>query len=424
MTKESVVGFAILAALSSSCCDAASVPLLTVRVQAIQVSDDDGGRAANVTPDQVAQWVEFANRAFADARIRFEFHLDGSDWSVLKSTLLNNMTGTSDPAWVQEKAFGNEIAARHPGKLVLFCRHGPGPNPTGGGFSWWDYNFVAMPGFADASHCGHPHIDAFAHEAGHYLGLPHTFSGDPFKTIDEAETFFQDRGDDPAAFDGDGFTDTPPDPAVRTLECQRVAQITLDGVLFVLPRDNLMSYYDERRALSPQQIARARWILEKRIAGQGALPGNLGATRPVEVEGLRVAEHSAGYTEVQPMAGFGRGSWSGEAQVFWAAKPGDSLTFLLPVEAEGRYRIGLYATLAPDYGRVQVWLDDSRIGQPLDAYAPVVLPSGRVSLGTQWLSAGMHSLGFEMVSKNPASTGYKFGIDCADLVLAVGVERR
>jgi hypothetical protein len=31
--------------------------VLTMRVHAIQVCDDDGGRGANVTPDQVAQWV-------------------------------------------------------------------------------------------------------------------------------------------------------------------------------------------------------------------------------------------------------------------------------------------------------------------------------------------------------------------------------
>jgi len=392
--------------------------LLTIRVQAIRVADDDGRRPANVTPAQVTEWVDFANQAFAAARIRFEFSPDDGDYSVLNSTVINDMAGTQDANWSQAKKLGDEVAAGFPGKLVAFFRHGPGDQPTGGAFSWYDYNFVVMMGFADASHCGHPHLDAFAHEVGHYLSLPHTFAVEPFATIEQAEAYFKEKGSDPAVFDGDGFSDTPPDPAIRPLECQRTASIVLDGVTFVLPRRNLMSYYDERDSLSQQQIAQARWLLALRLKGKGALPTNTGARSPLEAEGLGVEQPRDSDLSVQQMASFGVDKWSADAQLFCATRLGSSFTLTIPVERAGRFRLDLYATLAPDFGIVQAALDDKRVGGRFDAYAPVVLPSGPIPLATVNLAAGSHRLRFDVIGKNAASTDFKLGLDCLDLVPA------
>ena len=79
-------------------------------------------------------------------------------------------------------------------------------------------------------------------------------------------------------------------------------------------------------------------------------------------------------------------------------------------------RLDLYATRAPDFGIVEVFLDRQRIGAAIDGWAPAVLPSGAISLGQQRLEAGTHELSFLVRRKNPASTGSYLGIDAIALV--------
>src|SRR5204862_2859704 len=51
----------------------APAPLLTARVLAVRIADDDGQRAARVTADDVTRWLAFANDVFAPAGVRFLF---------------------------------------------------------------------------------------------------------------------------------------------------------------------------------------------------------------------------------------------------------------------------------------------------------------------------------------------------------------
>lgn len=418
---------ACVALLATCCCSSsgkvnaqtvsvlpASGPIY-VRIQAIKVSDDDGKRAARITPAQVTQWVNFANRVFSVANVQFQFQPGRGDFVELKSTLLNNLTGVEDIDWTAQKKTGNAIAAKYSGKLVVFFRHGRGPGATGGGFSWWDYNFVAMPGFDDASHCGHPHTDALAHEFGHFLGLPHTFAGH-YSTLAEAEEALQKAVNKAAVFDGDGFRDTPPDPLIRSLECDRTASIMLKGTRFNLPRNNIMSYYDERNTLSPQQSSRVRWILLTRLKHGMAMPSNAHALAPVEAEGLEIEPGSNWKVSMQPMTAFGPDCWSGNRQIFFPAHPKGSVTFSLPVTRTGFYRFDVYATLAPDFGRVQMFLDGKPLGTAIDSYAPIVVPSGRITLSSEQLVQGTHQLRVDMVGKNTDSINFGFGLDCIDLV--------
>lgn len=388
---------------------------LRVSIQAVIVSNDNGQRAARVTPRQFSRWVDFANRTFQAANIHFDF-APTTSITYLKSSIMNRVTGTRDSNWKEAKRLGNKIAAEFSESIVVFCRYGPGEGPTGAGFSWTDYNFIVMPGFMDARHCGHDHLDALAHEIGHYLGLPHTFVLEPFKSTAEAEAYLQATGGKPSAFDGDGFLDTPPDPSIRSLECDRIGNVKLGGMTFRLPRWNIMSYYDERDRLSPMQIHRARWVLRKRIKERMALPRNTVARSPIEAESLEITTREGCKTAYQPMTGFGIGDWSDEAQLFVNAHDYSSVQLVLPVLATGSFHLNLYATQAPDFCVIKVVLDDQVLADALDLYAPIVLPTGRISLGIVRLAKGKHHLTFTSVGRNEASTGFRFGIDCIELI--------
>ncbi|MBI2842264.1 MAG: hypothetical protein HYX78_02580 [Armatimonadetes bacterium] len=394
-------------------------PMLELHVHCIRVSDDDGSRQANTTAAQFQQWVDFANATFAPAWIHFLYD-QATDFTDIKSTLINNMTGTGDPNWNQEKAAGNQYAAAYPNKIVCFSRYGPNADPGAvGGFSWTDYNFVALKGFANAWHCGHPHLEQFAHEVGHYMGLVHTFPFDPFPTKNDAENYFINHGSDPNMFDGDGLSDTSPDPGIAPMECSTDTTVTLDGVVFPLPRTNIMSYYNEAAEVTPMQINRARWFLNQRMAHNMAMPTNAGIANPIEAETMDVVQAINTSLYVQDMAPWGSGNWSGGKQLFAVCSNGSAFSLLLPVASAGTYRLDMYATYAPDYGKIQAWLglvDAYKIGSPFDGYGPIVAPSGAVTLTTQYFLAGNNMITFKVTGKSALSDGYLVGLDCFRLI--------
>jgi len=190
----------------------------TVRIQVIRVFDgyDSKGqpiRCPDITPDQFRQWVDKANQTYAPASVQFLFD-PATDWRNLIDPIINQMQDVEDkdPDWSCndkfpdgkpkcEKERANAEAAKHPGKLVVFIRWGRGATATGGGFSWTDYNFVAMPGFRSPM-CGGQNLSLLAHELGHYLGLPHTFLR-TFKTRGEAEKYLIEQSSKVASLAGD-----------------------------------------------------------------------------------------------------------------------------------------------------------------------------------------------------------------------------
>jgi len=119
---------------------------------------------------------------------------------------------------------------------------------------------------------------------------------------------------------------------------------------------------------------------------------------------------------MQRMAPWGEGRWSRDAQLFCASDKGGWVDLRLPVEKSGFYRIDLYATRAPDFGKFQVSMGSKPLGPVIDGYGQQVQPTGPIRLGTVRLEAGKVTLRFEVLDKNAASTGYAFGIDCLDFV--------
>ena len=143
-------------------------------------------------------------------------------------------------------------------------------------------------------------------------------------------------------------------------------------------------------------------------------------------EDLKVLARAGGILGVQLTSGLGAGTywegWLGGAHLWWTGgKPGDRIKLAVNIEQAGLQEIVLQLTRAPDYGIVQISLDDAPIGAPVDLYSSGdVMPTGPLSLGERVLSAGLHVLAFEILGANPAAIPrYSVGIDYVQVRSAV-----
>jgi hypothetical protein len=394
------------------------VPVVSMRVHAVFCADDDGSRRTDITPAEVQAWVNKANEIYVNANVHFDFD-PSRDWETTNNTLINSLSGVNQSNWVQARDAANTVAAATPHDLVTFFRWGPDPTyPTGSGFSWTDYNFVAAPAFDVTTVGGHQNIGLFAHEAGHYLGLAHTF-GPTFSTVVQAETYFVNNGRNPSIFDGDGRADTYPDPYVAAVQNNpSITSLTLAGTVFPLPRSNIMSYYEPRSDLSPSQAATVRQTLVLR-SGQNLTqlvsntPGQV-----LEAES-RHPSITGGTTLNQNMSGF-LGKWSGDSQTFWIDGGANGrLTFDFPVNAAGQYDIYGGFTAAPDYG-IFTHVINGQSGDPLDLYSRGVLSTGAVYLGQYNLNSGANQCLVQTSGTNPLASPARYGYGL-DYILLVPV---
>jgi hypothetical protein len=148
------------------------------------------------------------------------------------------------------------------------------------------------------------------------------------------------------------------------------------------------------------------WVPVETAKVKGALEG----------ESLTVLSKTGGDPQEQDMTGFGE-SWSGDAHLWWInAKPGDKLDLALPVTKTGKYKIGMQLTKAPDYGIVQLYLDDRKLGEPIDLYHPSVVATGLTPFGQRELWAGQHKLTIKILGANEkAVKNYMAGLDYVKL---------
>lgn len=263
-----------------------TTPHYTIRLHAISCADDDGGHAVGITREQVKQWVDKANAIFtaADAGITISFDVSAGslDYETRNDTKLNQLSSGASSGW----PYANQIAAKYPGKLVVYFRWGADADATGNGFSFpptdsgTDTGFVAMPGFDKTGveiEKGNwvQNIWQLAHDIGHHLGLNHTFPGSSDGGSDtdaEVTAILDAKG--VAGLDGDGIADTPAEAGTAYFDKKGWQRCTghdtyevkdSNGAAYTLSpaRHNVMSYFAcETMAFTKGQVDKMRATLQ------------------------------------------------------------------------------------------------------------------------------------------------------------------
>ena len=176
----------------------------TLRVHAIPLADDNGGRKYPFTVADLAKGIARANLVLAGAKVTLAFD-PAKDWHPRNSTELNNEENAGANWWLK----GNAEAARIPGKIVIFFRHGKGPTAVGWGHAYPPNTGQSVPSAValptdNVAYVSMPHCSTWdtpdrgnflAHEISHYLGLFHTHPGWGTSEIYQGATTAADFGE-------------------------------------------------------------------------------------------------------------------------------------------------------------------------------------------------------------------------------------
>ncbi|MDG0811245.1 carbohydrate binding domain-containing protein [Cohnella rhizosphaerae] len=98
---------------------------------------------------------------------------------------------------------------------------------------------------------------------------------------------------------------------------------------------------------------------------------------------------------------------------------GDYASFTVETDTEGDYAFATtFMESSTNYGIVQAYVDGQPIGSAIDDGIFGAFPTKPQVHGTVHLTAGTHTLRYEVAGKNPNAAGYSFGIDAIRLVPA------
>lgn len=237
-------------------------PNLHVTVRFYRVAEDNGNAPCPIDPAGLVAWVREANDIFGAAGIRLSCD---DRFDIVRNTDLVTSVGVESPGWTEIKSMGDALAQQSR-SIVVLVRAG-----AGNGYSWSDYDFIVMPAFASYTEFGEHGGWLFAHELGHFLGLPHTHS-EIFATIrslaDRVLSGYE-LVDNDAAVVGD----TPAEAFVEEIKFDPlITSIRVGSATVAVLRENVMSYWTRaglgargRTAhLTPGQIAVVRQTLAAR----------------------------------------------------------------------------------------------------------------------------------------------------------------
>ena len=129
--------------------------------------------------------------------------------------------------------------------------------------------------------------------------------------------------------------------------------------------------------------------------------------------------------QLDPLAGtqdmrvFGP-DWSGDGQMLWNGKIGDTTMVRFDTAVAGRYEIHVRLTKAPDYGIFQISLNGRDMSVPIDLYATRVELAPVANLGEAELRRGIQKMAFKLVAANGAAKAYGgdkylLGVDYVEL---------
>lgn len=125
----------------------------------------------------------------------------------------------------------------------------------------------------------------------------------------------------------------------------------------------------------------------------------------------RLAHAREGRMIAQDMRAYGS-EWSGNAQLFFAARGrGSHLLMELPALGPAKYRVDVYLTRAPDYGRLRIGLGSGEKAIDFEGYAPGVERAERLRVGEMASQDGRLLLDVTVTGRHRRSRGHLAGID-------------
>lgn len=126
--------------------------------------------------------------------------------------------------------------------------------------------------------------------------------------------------------------------------------------------------------------------------------------KPVQVRHMRTVDKEY-WTDVLPEELSPK-----RMQIFCPAKEiGQEITGKLYVPGEDHYRMKLFLTVGPSYGKVGVFLNKRWLGN-VNAYNETFLPARQFDLPMRPLKEGAHELTFRMLGRDVMATGMDFGL--------------
>lgn len=137
-------------------------------------------------------------------------------------------------------------------------------------------------------------------------------------------------------------------------------------------------------------------------------------SQPIELETCRLTPQG-GKAMHQTMKPFGN-DWGGDMQVFGMGRIGEGVDIEFASDEEGVREVLLGHTIAPDYGIVDIQVNNDPAIR-IDAWAPGIETSGQRSLGRHQIMRGVNLLRVRLAGRNPKLQGERlcYGLDCLSL---------